>query len=206
MNYAYFKDPVLEFFILGICDKQNFYSRIENGLAQYPIQGMKAMMNLLGSHDTIRILELAKGNVNKLKLALLFQMTFIGAPHIYYGDEIAMLGGKDPDNRRPFNWKWEENPVAIDLREYYKTLIKLRLSNPLLIDGEFSFISTPEGLLAWRRYDENSQIDVVLNYGKDKLSLDFLSISEIILILGDIDQTSDSIILYPESGIVYNTY
>ncbi|MCB5245510.1 MAG: hypothetical protein LHW61_02500, partial [Candidatus Cloacimonetes bacterium] len=61
-------------------------------------------------------------------------------------------------------------------------------------------------LLAWRRYDENSQIDVVLNYGKDKLSLDFLSISEIILILGDIDQTSDSIILYPESGIVYNTY
>ena len=83
------------------------------------------MMNLLGSHDTIRILELAKGDVSKVKLALLFQMTFIGAPHIYYGDEIAMLGGKDPDNRRPFNWKWEEDSVAVDLRNYYKNLIQL---------------------------------------------------------------------------------
>ena len=203
MNYAYFKDPVLEFFILGICDKKNFCARIENGLAQYPIQGIKAMMNLLGSHDTIRILELANGDVSRLKLALLFQMTFIGAPHIYYGDEIAMLGGKDPDNRRPFNWKWEENPVAIDLREYYKNLIKLRLSNPLLMDGEFRFLPAPEGLLAWRRYNENGRIDVVLNYGREKIPVEFLSSSKIIFTLGEIEINSTGSILYPNSGIVY---
>jgi len=194
---------VLEFFILGICDKKNFCARIENGLAQYPIQGIKAMMNLLGSHDTIRILELAKGDVSKVKLALLFQMTFIGAPHIYYGDEIAMLGGKDPDNRRPFNWKWEEDSVAVDLRNYYKNLIQLRLSHPLLMDGEFSFLPAPEGLLAWRRYDENHKIDIVLNYGKENNHLESISASKIIFTEGKVDHSDNSLMLYPNSAIVY---
>ncbi len=53
------------------------------------------MMNLLGSHDTPRIFEICKGDVKRWQLAIIFQMCFIGAPHIYYGDEIAMQGGKD---------------------------------------------------------------------------------------------------------------
>ena len=60
------------------------------------------MLNLLGSHDMARFVSLARGDVSALRLATLFQMTYPGAPSIYYGDEIGMTGGHDPANRGPF--------------------------------------------------------------------------------------------------------
>lgn len=163
MNYAHFKDPVIEFFILGITDRKSFCDRVSAGLAEYPAQAAGAMMNLLGSHDTVRILELAGGDIERLKRALLFQMTFVGAPHIYYGDEIAMAGGRDPDNRRPFNWNWERNNKAVELRGFYQELIRLRKSCQLFTEGEFAFLEVPDGMLAWERYDSSASVKVVLN-------------------------------------------
>jgi glycosidase len=71
-------------------------------------------------------MEIARGDTSLVKQAVFFQMTCIGTPHIYYGDEIGMLGGKDPDNRRPFNWRWQEQESSVELREFYKKLIALR--------------------------------------------------------------------------------
>ena len=163
MNYAFFKDPVLEFFILGLIDRKSFCDRISEGLAQYPVQAAGAMMNLLGSHDTVRILELAGGDIDRLKRALIFQMTFVGAPHIYYGDEIAMPGGRDPDNRRPFNWDWEQDSRARDLRGFYQELIRLRKAYPLFAEGSFAFSKTTDGGLAWKRFDSSEAVGVVMN-------------------------------------------
>ena len=71
-------------------------------------------MNLLGSHDLARFLHFARGDKSALRLATLFQMTFPGAPSIYYGDEIGLAGGHDPDNRRAFRWDrpetWDTRP------------------------------------------------------------------------------------------------
>ena len=62
-------------------------------------------LNLLDSHDMARFLSLAKGDKSALRLATLFQMTYPGAPSIYYGDEIGLAGGHDPFNRAAFPWE-----------------------------------------------------------------------------------------------------
>ncbi len=74
------------------------------------------MLNLLGSHDMARFLTLASGDKSALRLATLFQMTYPGAPSIYYGDEIGMAGGHDPANRGAFPWHkpetWDTDLLA----------------------------------------------------------------------------------------------
>ena len=163
MNYAYFKNPVIEFLLQDLISKEQFCSRIEEGLAEYPAHAATAMMNLLGSHDTQRILQIAKEDGQRLKQAVFFQMTFVGIPHIYYGDEIGMMGGKDPDNRRPFNWRWEEDPEAVDLRSFYKELIQVRKREKLLRDGGFAFIKSEDDLLIYRRYLDQESLFCLIN-------------------------------------------
>lgn len=196
MNYAYFKNPVLEFFICGIIKAERFRELIEEGLALYPVQALRAMMNLLGSHDTWRILELAEGNVGRLKLALLFQFTFIGTPHIYYGDEIALRGKKDPDNRRPFNWDWEQDEKARDLRGFYQELIRLRRSDNLFTEGEFRFLDTEEGLLAYERYLDARRLIIVINHQDREKRYSIQRIGEVLLLTGGARAT--------ESGLTFN--
>ncbi|MBN2416310.1 alpha amylase N-terminal ig-like domain-containing protein [bacterium] len=102
MNYKYFRDPVLDFFASRKTDAQQFDEAMAPGRVLYPREALLAMMNLIDSHDTVRFLTQAGGDIRRLELAVLFQMTYVGIPQIYYGDEVALQGGKDPDNRRPF--------------------------------------------------------------------------------------------------------
>ncbi len=126
MNYAFFKDPVMRFFNSRNCSAKTFDRDLKPGLLLYPTQAAQTMMNLIGSHDTHRYLESANGDINRLKLAVLFGMTYVGAPHIWYGDEVGMLGAHDPDCRRPFNWKYTDDSEKVALRNYYKQLISIR--------------------------------------------------------------------------------
>jgi len=168
MNYKYFKEPLYSFFIEN-SSAEEFAEIIESGLQKYPAQATQVMMNLLDSHDTFRFLESANGNINKLKLAVLFQMTFIGVPHILYGDEIATQGGHDPDNRRPFNWEYEKNDQALELRAFYKKLIKTRKENVSLRRGEFKILKAIDNLIIYKRYlDQNELIIIINNSTKDQ--------------------------------------
>lgn len=163
MNYSCFKNPVLDFFIHRQITKAEFEEKIETGLALYPYKAVQVMMNLLGSHDTLRIWEVCKGDLQRLKLAILFQMCFIGTPHIYYGDEIAMGGGKDPDNRRPFNWNYPENPVACELRAFYKDLIALRKAYSALTEGCFRFMELSAQLISFERWTYSDRLIIIIN-------------------------------------------
>jgi glycosidase len=170
MNYAYFKNPVLEFFIQKLCDREEFKQRIEEGLVVYPAHASRAMMNLLGSHDTLRLKNLAKGDYPAMRRAIFFQMTFIGIPHIYYGDEIAMPGGNDPDNRRPFNWDWQKDEKACALKDFYQSLIEIRKQNAIFIEGEFLFLDCAPGMLLYKRYLEDDSLVCAINYSdQDKI-------------------------------------
>ncbi len=162
MNYKYFKDPVYDFFIEN-SSAEDFAMTIKAGLQQYPIQATQVMMNLLDSHDTFRFLESAKGDIAKLKLAVLFQMTFVGVPHIFYGDEIAILGGHDPDNRRPFNWEFSKNNKANELRNWYKKLIGIRKDNIILSRGNFEFISAKDNVIIYKRILEDIELIIIIN-------------------------------------------
>ena len=121
------------------------------------------LQNLIGSHDTERFLTLSNGDDDKLKLALLMQMTYPGAPMVYYGDEIGMEGGKDPDCRKTMIWdktKWNEG-----LLNWYKRLIKIRNTNPVFRRGTFStFLADNSRKIFWfTRELEGTKAVVILN-------------------------------------------
>lgn len=115
----------------------------------------------LDSHDTERFKTLVDGNTNKLKMAFLFQMAFPGAPAIYYGDEIGMEGGKDPDNRRAFPWResnWDQ-----ELRQWVRMLISLRRRTPSLRRGDYIRLIAEEKIYAFARTLGEQNVIVALN-------------------------------------------
>jgi alpha amylase catalytic region len=117
-----------------------------------------------------------------LKLISIFQMTYIGAPMLFYGDEVGMWGATDPYCRKPMLWKEflydnEKNPSHInqnevysqkvdsDLFEWYKKLIRIRLENKTLVYGKFReiFADNERDVIAYERVIEDQSIIVVIN-------------------------------------------
>jgi len=159
MNYP-IKDALAEF-LQGRENAVRFGERIEGLVKAYPRENLFAMYVPLDSHDTERFKTLVGNDTRKLKLAFLFQMAFPGAPAIYYGDEIGMEGGKDPDNRRAFPWResnWDQG-----LRQWVRMLISLRKRTPTLRRGEYVHLLTEDGLYAFARILGEQNLLVALN-------------------------------------------
>jgi cyclomaltodextrinase len=112
-----------------------FAAEIDRLLNLYPWEVTLVQLNLLGSHDTPRLRTLFRGDTRRVRLAVLLQMTFPGAPCIYYGDEIGMEGGDDPDCRRAF--PWDESRWDTDLRDWVRRCTALRHAHPALRRGDF---------------------------------------------------------------------
>ncbi len=126
-----------------------FAETITRLLGHYPLPAVQAQLNLLDSHDTARFLSLVGGDKRLQRLAALALFTYPGAPCVYYGDEIGMEGGKDPDNRRAF--PWDEKRWDHDLRGYYRRLIALRRQFPALRSGEFRVLHAAGQVLVYER-------------------------------------------------------
>ncbi|WP_425059569.1 hypothetical protein SCACP_01600 [Sporomusa carbonis] len=155
MNYP-FRKIILDF-MLGWRDADAVHRALFSLYENYPKENFYANLNIIGSHDVPRILTLlgeappeeshSKLNAFKhrltseqralglarLKLVVLWQMTFPGAPCIYYGDEVGVEGYSDPLNRRPYPWGREDR----DLLAWYKKLTGLRRQYPVLRTGEW---------------------------------------------------------------------
>ncbi|MEA4999492.1 MAG: glycoside hydrolase family 13 protein [Candidatus Limiplasma sp.] len=141
-----------------------------NGAAMlYPQRVQDVLWTFLGSHDTQRVLTRAGGDRRMLKAAAFFQFTFMGVPIIYYGDELAMEGGADPDNRRPMRWDdVEGNPM----RRHFKKLAKLRKAHPALRVGAFhTWHVGADGLYAYERFTKEERVLCVLNTGVEDVTL-----------------------------------
>ena len=104
-------------------------------------------MNMLGNHDTERVLTMLNNNVNLLKEAVVIQMTLPGVPLIYYGDEAGLTGGKDPSNRKSYPWGKENN----DILGFYRKISAIRVSEEALRNGEIEFLEFNNGILAYQR-------------------------------------------------------
>jgi glycosidase len=163
MNYKYFRDLVLTFFAMGTISADKFDRSLASGRNIYPIQATQVMMNLIGSHDTERFLTIAGNDERRLMLAALFQMTYPGIPQIYYGDEVALQGGKDPDNRRTFPWDWERRPVRKKVHAFYRKVISLRHSYSALRTGKFRTLVAHGKLYVYLREDQENRIIVAIN-------------------------------------------
>ncbi len=130
-------------------DADGFRRAIDKVLGLYPRPVTEVQLNLLGSHDTPRFKTLARGDDSAYRLSTLFQMTYAGAPCIYYGDEIGVEGNHDPDCRRGF--LWEKSRWNTELREFVRRCIALRKAHPALRRGDLEWLVTRDGVVAYLR-------------------------------------------------------
>ena len=147
----------------------------------YPGHILDSLMNIVGTHDTMRILSVLSGAEfpdnklamshfklsdqelilakKRLKLASALQFTLPGVPCVYYGDEAGMEGGADPFNRICYPWG-QEDPELI---KWYKTLAKLRKKHDCFKNGDYTLIEARDGLFAFTRGEGNERILIAVN-------------------------------------------
>ncbi len=188
MNYP-LREAIIEYVKNG--NYSLFESTCNMLYSHYPKPNQNALMNVLGTHDTERIITVLGGGsssgytneelstkkmtlsqrkegVERLKLAYTILATVPGVPCIYYGDEAGMEGYRDPFNRRPYPWGQEN----ADLLKHYKKIGEMRIKEPLYAQGDFDIIKCDSDILAYARYDENSFALTVINRGNTKFEIE----------------------------------
>ena len=174
MNYV-FKDAVLGYLTSG--DAKIFAGRMHSLLENYPKESLYTAMNLLSSHDISRALTVLADTPDfrtltrqeqhdyiipedklylakrRMVLAVCLQMTLPGAPTIYYGDEMEMLGFADPFNRAPMDWEHGESEIMRQI----KLFSKLRNETPSLRTGYYTPLFSEDGIFAFMRNLENGK-------------------------------------------------
>ncbi|AOY74890.1 glycoside hydrolase family 13 protein [Clostridium formicaceticum] len=188
MNYP-FREALVNFFTEKI-SVEYFNRRLMSLYENYPKAYFYSMMNLIGSHDVPRILtllgeqvvdhQLTQGErekqklnakerglaVRRLKLLVLFQMTFPGVPSIYYGDEVGMEGLEDPLNRGTYPWGRGDE----DLLQWYKKIISLRNGNDVFKSGEWLPLYSCENIYGFIRKNHDQESVILFNRSRKEES------------------------------------
>ena len=188
MNYP-FREAIIDYLKYGNYDR--FYSTCKMLSSHYPKHNADLLMNLLGTHDTERILtvlgvdsvdgytnaELSKKKMTRdeykrakklLKLAYAIVATVPGVPCIYYGDEVGMQGYRDPFNRLPFPWGKEDNEIL----DYYRKIGKIRREEDVFKGGIFDLLVCDSNILAFARYKDEEFTVTMVNRSQEKYNFD----------------------------------
>jgi neopullulanase len=152
-------------------DGSEFGRRLAEVMATYPADVTSLQLNLLDSHDTPRFLSLAGGDTTALRLAALIQMTLPGAPCIYYGDEVGLVGRADPDCRRAYPWDVARQDGA--LRRFIAGLTAMRQAHPAFRRGRFEVLGTDDQSVAYALFGPDTTMVVVVNAGDSPSRLTF---------------------------------
>lgn len=169
MGYP-FRENIVSFLKGNITSRQlnNKFMTIKEN---YPKESFKANLNLISSHDVTRIKTELNYDEAKIRLAVATQMTFEGVPYIYYGDEAGLCGGTDPDNRKTYPWKNEDE----DMIEFYKESINTRKKYNVLTNGDTEFIDTnDDDVFGYIRFNDNNEKILILinrSLGNKKISI-----------------------------------
>jgi glycosidase len=162
MNYC-FRDWVTSFGNGGA--PSSFDSNWNNFRALFGNSPWHAFMNLVSSHDSPRVLNNVSGDKSKVKLIVLMQMTLPGAPSVYYGDEVGLPGGGDPDNRRTYPWADKGGSPDTTMYAHFKKVIGIRAANSALRGGDMKtlLINDTAHLYSYLRWDSTRKIVVAVN-------------------------------------------
>lgn len=150
---------------------EEFADRIDRILTLYDPAVTASQLNLLDSHDTARFLSCVRGDRQSLRSAILFLMTIPGAPCIYYGDEIGLEGGKDPDCRRAF--PWETSRWDMELLTDVKRFIRLRREHPALYRGSYRRVHAADDVFVHLREYEGEAVLAAFNAADQPRAFDF---------------------------------
>ena len=145
-----------------------FDAGVNRAMMLYPQEVQNSMWNFLSSHDTARMLTRCGGRTKAMRAAAFFQMTHPGVPVIYYGDELGMRGGPDPDCRRSMTWDRVEGNGMLAC---YKKLTKMRNASKTLREGTFvTWEVGADGLYAYLRRTDEETLLCVLNTSEKRIS------------------------------------
>jgi len=159
MNYP-LRECILDYCVRDTMDAEDF-DHFSTRLRTVHGHADHVGLNLLGSHDTPRLLTLCAGDVRRATLSISLQFTLPGAPMVYYGDEIGLTGDNDPDCRRTMPWdaaRWNQA-----LYTTYRTLIHARRTHVALRRGEVEPLHVFNGVYAFRRAFADDEVIVVVN-------------------------------------------
>ena len=197
-------------------DGSEYRHRIEWLLGHYPEPATLANLNLLDSHDTARILSIASGDEDSVVLASALLLTFPGAPSIYYGSEIGLEGGLDPDCRRSFPWDHEGHWNQRILHAT-RDLVALRHQHPALRSSDYRILWPPDDgdgsmMFAVERRSGDDHLLVVVNAGRERethaITREQLALEEAQLVWGDgalsAGENQTSISMAPRSAAIWN--
>lgn len=187
MNYDAFMEPVTWFLtgmekhsddfredLLGNAD--SFWGAMKHHSASFAMPSWQVAMNELSNHDHSRFLtrtnhkvgrtntlgpKAAEENINKavFREAVIMQMTWIGAPTIYYGDEAGVCGFTDPDDRRTYPWGHEDKAMIA----FHKDIIRIRRENPELRTGSLKYVESDYNYIAYARFNRKGQCIILIN-------------------------------------------
>lgn len=196
MNYDAFMEPV-SWFLTGmekhsdsfrqdlLGNSDSFIDTMRYRTPNFYAQSLEVAMNQLSNHDHSRFLtrtngrvgrvghlgsQAAEENVNKavLREAVVIQMTWPGAPTLYYGDEAGLCGFTDPDNRRSYPWGKEDQ----DLIQFHREVIAMHKNYKVLKHGSVKFLYKDYNILGYGRFSRDEQMAVVINNRNEKMMVE----------------------------------
>ncbi len=192
MNYDAFMEPVTWFLtgmqkhsdefrqdMLGNAD--NFFGAMHHNMSRMGTQSVEIAMNELSNHDHSRFLtrtnrtvgrvayagpEAASNNIDRAVFmeAVVIQMTWPGAPTIYYGDEAGVCGWTDPDNRRTYPWGREDRMLL----DFHKAVIRMHKEFPVFTNGSYKQLVSEYNLIAYGRFTKDDAAIIVINNSEDE--------------------------------------
>jgi cyclomaltodextrinase / maltogenic alpha-amylase / neopullulanase len=174
---------------MPLLDAAAFVRAAQRELGRYRRETVDSQLNVLGSHDTPRLLTMVGGDAAAVRLAHLLQFTLPGAPCIYYGDEIGLAGGHDPGCRAAMPWG-HETTWDVPTYRWLRDLAALRHAHPALRRGDVDFVHGEHGVVAFRRRAGDDDLLVVAS--KDGASRRTLAMAGLAdgpkeVVLGDVE-------------------
>ena len=195
MNYDAFMEPVSWFFTGMekhsdqyredlLCNTQAFMDTLKYNMARLSMQSLMISMNQLSNHDHSRFLTRTNRTVGRLgtktaeeagirtneavmREAVLFQMTWIGCPTVYYGDEAGLCGWTDPDNRRTYPWGREN----MTMLRFHQDILHIRKQYKTLRTGSVKFLASAHGAVGFGRFDNMECFAVAVNNNSEEALL-----------------------------------
>ena len=197
MNYP-LSDSIKDYFLSRSKKTSQFISQINCQSMYYKQQISEVMFNLLDSHDTERILTTAKGDIQLVKSALAFLFLQRGTPCIYYGTELELGGGMDPDCRRVM--PWDRVSSSNDMLNFMKNLIQLRKETAYIIrHGKFTLEEIEPNVLALEWQLDHQEIRAIFNQSKENYLLDRDSAD----LVSHCQTDDEKLVILPKGFVVY---
>lgn len=197
MNYP-LSDSIKDYFLSRSKKTSQFIAEINCQSMYYKQQISEVMFNLLDSHDTERILTTAQGDIQLVKSALAFLFLQRGTPCIYYGTELELGGGMDPDCRRLM--PWERVSSSNDMLNFMKNLIQLRTETADIIQhGKFTLEEIEPNVLVLEWEHDGQSIRAIFNQSNENYLLDRDSSD----LVSHCQTDDEKLVILPKGVVVY---